>query len=42
MKVKINLKQRCPPVFLRSPQLWQMNPAIRHISIYLQLNASEL
>ena len=25
------LKQRCPTIFLRSPQLWRINKAIRHI-----------
>ena len=26
-----DLKQRCPRVFFRSPQMWRMNMAIRHI-----------
>jgi hypothetical protein len=27
----IILQQRCPRVFFRSPQMWRMNAAIRHI-----------
>jgi len=31
MIVEIILDQRCPTVFLCSPQLWRINKAVRHI-----------
>ncbi len=39
---ELSLEQRCPTVFFRSPQLWRMNVAIRHINIQLWIQSNSV